>query len=116
MEEISQAMRESPSFSLELTEKILEIYDRNSDLHTALNLTNGNIELSARMVNVARDFCLERWKKLLTKATEEEIAILFDYSAAGFLRIIMDAEPGKSRDSKIRFAHQLLERTIEQYK
>ena len=98
-----------------VTAAILDAMEANRDLCELLIHHRPDDALPRKMVELAHELCIDRWKQTLRRAAPEEVERIFSCLAAGLLHVIL-SEFGKcDRETLVAFASATVRSCVSPY-
>jgi len=98
-----------------LTASILDMMEANRDLCDLLIHNHADDALIRKMVALAHDLCIDRWKETLRRAASEEVELLFSCLTAGLLHVVVNEFGKHDREKITRFASRTVKSCIAPY-
>lgn len=99
-----------------LAGSILDMIDANRDLCELLIYRHVDDALIKKMLAMAHDFCIGRWKEALNKAPAEDVELLFSCLASGILHIVVTEYGEYDREKLVSFVSSTVQNCIKPYR
>lgn len=124
LEKIENEMLEAYSASLQrlnamntaaLTRAVFDMIDANQELCEILIFHRADEGLAQKLLMLAHDLCIEQWKTVMRKATEEEVELLFSCLAAGIFHVVVTRYGQHDRATLINFVSETVRSCMAPY-
>ena len=88
---------------VDMIERIYAMIDQNAEVCRVLIFQNKDSSLTAKMIVMAHDKTIVRWKEQLTRATESDREMLFTCLSNGLLNVILTGYSKYEREEVVKF-------------
>lgn len=89
--------------------------DQNAEVCRVLIFQNKDSSLTAKMIAMAHDKTIVRWKEQLTRATESDREMLFTSLSNGLLNVILTGYSKYEREEVVKFVSETVRLLITPY-
>lgn len=115
LEEFRELLKSRDKFGKEITLEILSMLDRNEDLTDAA--VNGRITDSFKnhMLEVAHEYCIDDWRRMMPKATNQEVEMLFSSCMAAAFQLVINERGKYDRGTVVNFIHTMINAGIKMF-
>ena len=115
VEEFRELLQTKDKFGKDLTYAILDMLDRNADLTEAA--VSGKITDSFKnhMLEAAHEFCIEDWKRMMPKGTEQDVEMMFSASMAAAFHLFINERGRYDKESVVNFIHNIINAGIRMF-
>lgn len=100
---------------MDMIEQIYAMIDQNAEACRVLIFQNKDSSLTAKMIAMAHDKTIVRWKEQLTRATNSDREMLFTCLANGLLNVILTGYSKYSREEVVHFVSEAVRLLITPY-
>lgn len=100
---------------VDMIERIYAMIDQNAEVCRVLIFQNKDSSLTAKMIAMAHDKTIVRWKEQLTRATESDREMLFTCLSNGLLNVILTGYSKYEREEVVKFVSETLRLLITPY-
>ncbi len=98
---------------VDMIERIYAMIDQNAEVCRVLIFQNKDSSLTAKMIAMAHDKTIVRWKEQLTRATESDREMLFTCLSNGLLNVILTGYSKYEREEVVKFVSRICKRLPE---
>lgn len=100
---------------VDMIERIYAMIDQNAEVCRVLIFQNKDSSLTAKMIAMAHDKTIVRWKEQLTRATESDREMLFTCLSNGLLNVILTGYSKYEREEVVKFVSETVRLLITPY-
>ena len=100
---------------MDMIERIYAMIDQNAEVCRVLIFQNKDSSLTAKMIAMAHDKTIVRWKEQLTRATESDREMLFTCLSNGLLNVILTGHSKYEREEVVKFVSETVRLLITPY-
>lgn len=100
---------------VDMIEQIYAMIDQNAEVCRVLIFQNKDSSLTAKMIAMAHDKTIVRWKEQLTRATESDREMLFTCLSNGLLNVILTGYSKYEREEVVKFVSETVRLLITPY-
>lgn len=100
---------------MDMIERIYAMIDQNAEVCRVLIFQNKDSSLTAKMIAMAHDKTIVRWKEQLTRATESDREMLFTCLSNGLLNVILTGYSKYEREEVVKFVSETVRLLITPY-
>lgn len=100
---------------VDMIERIYAMIDQNAEVCRVLIFQNKDSSLTAKMIAMAHDKTIVRWKEQLTRAMESDREMLFTCLSNGLLNVILTGYSKYEREEVVKFVSETVRLLITPY-
>ncbi len=100
---------------MDMIEQIYAMIAQNAEVCRVLIFQNKDSSLTAKMIAMAHDKTIVRWKEQLTRATESDREMLFTCLSNGLLNVILTGYSKYEREEVVKFVSETVRLLITPY-
>lgn len=116
-EELVDAFRDSlmKTETLEVgsaIEAIYEMIDQHKETCRVLIFNGASASILGKMISLARDNCIDIWKRQLKKASDEDLEMLYTHLSNGLMNVVVGGYDRYNREDMIRFVNRIVKSSL----
>lgn len=100
---------------MDMIERIYAMIEQDAEVCRVLIFQNKDSSLTAKMIEMARDKTIVRWREQLTRATESDREMLFTCLSNGLLNVILTGYSKYAREEVVKFVCETVRLLITPY-
>ena len=95
-------------FSREVAEKIIDLFDRYSDLTEAYANGSTGGRLKEKMIEVSHELFIDSWKAKYPRTKKKEVEMLFSSVSAVFFQLVITERDKYTMEESLGFLYRLI--------
>lgn len=115
LEQFDRALRTNRKLGREVISAALDVLDENRLLNETLINAGIQDALANKMLRMAHDNCIEEWRRMMPKASPDEVEMVFSAVAAAIFRITVGEYGKYGREAITEFSGRLIENSIRPF-
>lgn len=99
-----------------LVSAIYEMIERNENVCRVLVFENANASVIKKMITIAHDQSIHSWRKLLTKASDSELEMLYTHLSNGLMHVVTEGYQCRDKTEVIAFVNRIVQSSMAAFK
>lgn len=95
---------------------IYAMVEQHENACRVLIFSGRNSSVLGRMIDLARQESLIRWKQYLPQATEDELEMLYTHLSNGLMHVVVEGYDKYKREDVVAFVNRIMESSLSQFK
>ena len=115
LDEFRELLESKDKFGKELTADILEMIDNKKEINEAARAGMLSDDFRQEMYNMALEYALDDWKKMMPKATEQEVELALTVMIEAALNVVVNHAGKYDRDTVVNFITNMINGCVKMY-